>query len=144
MITTLCFLNLSRNTIRDKGSLVLSKFIKNSQRLQTLLLHWNQIRAHGSIGLSRAIRLSKSLQIIDFSFNSFARGSSKKFALRDTDDHDIGVEWKHLITRFDCVESAWKWRNTLRKNNSLIHVDLSHNGFVAEDMQAIGDGLREN
>ena len=30
------------------------------------------------------------------------------------------------------------------KNLTLLHVDISFNGFSAEDMIAIGDGLREN
>jgi len=30
------------------------------------------------------------------------------------------------------------------KNFTLLHVDISFNGFSAEDMIAIGDGLREN
>lgn len=30
------------------------------------------------------------------------------------------------------------------KNLTLLHVDISFNGFSAEDMIVIGDGLREN
>jgi len=30
------------------------------------------------------------------------------------------------------------------KNRTLVHVDISFNGFSTEDMMAIGDGLREN
>ena len=42
------------------------------------------------------------------------------------------------------MESAWKWRSTLRRNRSLVHFDMSYNQFSTEDMLAIGDGLREN
>lgn len=30
------------------------------------------------------------------------------------------------------------------KNMTLLHCDISFNGFAPEDMTAIGDGLREN
>lgn len=30
------------------------------------------------------------------------------------------------------------------KNMTLLHLDISFNGFTAEDMTVIGDGLREN
>ena len=30
------------------------------------------------------------------------------------------------------------------KNRTLLHCDISFNGFAPEDMTAIGDGLREN
>ena len=32
----------------------------------------------------------------------------------------------------------------LKNNRELLHVDISFNGFTAEDMTAIGNGLREN
>ena len=30
------------------------------------------------------------------------------------------------------------------RNSTLLHVDISFNGYNGEDMTAIGDGLREN
>lgn len=51
---------------------------------------------------------------------------------------------RHLLSQLQCVESAWKWRRSLQLNKFLTHVDISFNQFSVEDMQTIGDGLREN
>lgn len=42
------------------------------------------------------------------------------------------------------TNSAHKWSQTLRKNRSLIHLDLSFNHYNIPDMQIIGEGLKRN
>jgi len=44
----------------------------------------------------------------------------------------------------DYTLSAYKWSKMLAKNEKLLHLDISFNGFKAPDMEIIGEGLKEN
>lgn len=36
------------------------------------------------------------------------------------------------------------WRDAFRENKSLVHVDLSHNNILQQDVEVMADGLRQN
>ena len=125
---------------------MISSFIDKSETLETLQLHWNKIRAKGAMSLAKSIKTNRTIQILDMSFNSFGSGSIKKAILSDDlkKEEEVHVEQRHPMNKLECAVSAWKWRKTLMKNLTLLHVDISFNGFTDQDMIAIGDGLREN
>ena len=54
------------------------------------------------------------------------------------------MDQRHPINKLECAVSAWKWRKTLMKNFTLMHLDISFNSFTDQDMIALSDGLREN
>ena len=145
LIKTLKLLNVSKNRVSDTGAQYISTFLKTSKCLETLQVHWNKIRGKGAILISKAVKRSRSLRVLDVSFNSFASGAIRKVQVKDGDDQDgIIPERRHVLQQLQCVESAWKWRSALRRNRFLIHFDISYNQFSIEDMQVVGDGLREN
>ena len=57
-LQTLKVLNLSQNSLQDKGAFVVAEFIRKTRCLGTLQLHWNKIRAAGSIELANAIKVN--------------------------------------------------------------------------------------
>lgn len=137
---------MSKNQISDAGAKIISTFIEKSVVLETLQLHWNKIRAKGAMCLAKAIKTNRTIKILDISFNSFGSGAVKKAIVQDDPkkQEEVAAEQRHAISKLECVVSAWKWRKTLMKNFTLLHLDISFNSFSDQDMIAIGDGLREN
>ena len=121
-------------------------FINKSKKIETLQLHWNQIRAQGSMYIAKAIKSNRTVKILDVSFNSFGSGVMRRAMISDDlkKEEDVEIDLRHNKKKFECTQSAWKWRKTFMKNFTLLHADISFNGFTGEDMMAIGDGLREN
>jgi hypothetical protein len=39
---------------------------------------------------------------------------------------------------------AEAWRDAFKENKSLIHIDLSHNKMLKNDVEIIAEGLKEN
>lgn len=146
LVKTLKLFNISKNQIADAGAKIISNFIDKSQTLETLQLHWNKIRAQGAIYLAKAIKNNKTIKIVDISFNSFGSGACRRalIATNPKLEEEISIEQRHATAKFEISQSAWKWRKTLMKNFTLMHLDISFNGFTAEDMTALSDGLREN
>lgn len=87
--------------------------IKNNTCLSVLFLHWNFIKGKGSAQLAEALCSNETLLVFDSSFNSF--GSSEN------------------------NESSKAWRRAFAINKTLLHVDLSQNGFKYQDMKIIGN-----
>lgn len=100
---------------------------------------------------------------MDCSFNSFASGLSHRIVVRRPDPDKAGKDDPNMAVtlsqmafkqtqttvkgqkrEFASLDVAWHWRKALMKNRSLLHLDISHNQFKADDMEVIGDGLKEN
>ena len=91
---------------------MISRFIETSAILETLQLHWNKIRAKGAIMLAKAVKKNRTLKILDLSFNSFGSGAIRKVVVTTDQkkEEEVSPDWRHLLDKFECVESAWKWR----------------------------------
>lgn len=100
------------------GANAIARMLKNNNCLSVLLLHWNYIKGQGGIDLADALSVNEKLLVFDCSFNSF--GSSEK------------------------NQSAKSWKNMLMENKTLVHIDLSHNGFKLQDCTIIAEGLKQN
>ena len=142
-----------------------------TRELVTLLAHWNLIRAPGAILIAKQLKLNKSLRVLDISFNCMGNGLMQRFTIKRPDPEKKEKD-KFALTMtamkttqtsfaaaqfdspkkipkdkqqiFECSEAAWKWRKTLMRNMHLLHLDISHNSFKPEDMEVMGDGLKEN
>ena len=81
---------------------------------------------------------------LDVSFNAFSQGTMRRVRVKENEDDakEIPAANKHALNKYESSEVAWKWRKAFMKNYSLMHVDISNNGFCSEDIQTIGDGLR--
>ena len=87
------------------------------------------------------------MKILDLSFNSLGGvggGATRRVCVAKDPkkEFEVGIDFRHQLDKFECSEPAWKWRKTFMRNITMMHVDISFNGFTAEDMIAIGDGLR--
>ena len=96
--------------------------------------------------LAKSIKTNRTIKILDVSFNSFGSGAVKKALIKDDlkMEEEVQLEYRHAANKVECAVSAWKWRKTLMKNFTLLHMDISFNGFTDQDMIVLGDGLREN
>lgn len=94
------------------GANAIAKMLKINNELTVLLLHWNFIKGQGCVDLAEALTANERVYVFDCSFNSF--GSSEKNA------------------------SAKALKNMMVANKSLLHVDLSHNGFKLQDCKILG------
>jgi len=108
---TLSYLSLSKNEITDMGAKSISDMLVYNVSLSVLFLHWNSIRGKGAVYLADSITDNDKLLIFDSSFNSF------------------GISEKN--------ESAHAWSRLFSTNKTLIHLDLSHNGFKSDDCKIL-------
>jgi Ran GTPase-activating protein (RanGAP) involved in mRNA processing and transport len=68
--STIRFLDLSRNLIRDQGAVDLSNMILGNNTMSVLFLHWNKLQPRGGLALAKALSKNTSLQILDLSYCS--------------------------------------------------------------------------
>ena len=146
LVKHLKVINLGQNQLTDTGAFTLAEFVKNSQCLEGIQIHWNKIRCKGSIALAKVVKKCQTLLYLDVSFNAFSQGTTRRVRVKENDEdaQEIVPGRKHQLQKYECSEVAWKWRKAFMNNYSLMHVDISNNGFCSEDIQTIGDGLRQN
>ena len=153
------FFNVSKNQITDIGAKAIARLIRNSDNLRLLFLHYNKILGVGGIDIANAIGFSKSIQVLDISYNSITgtgikiikdeppegeklspKKSPKKGLKTDKNQSTVGKGFAELFHQ----GFAEPWARALRKNKSLIHVDMSHNNIRLDDVEIIADGLKDN
>ena len=78
LITSLKLFNASKNRITDKGATIVACFLRKSDKIETLLLHWNMIRQKGAISLAKAIKNNTTIRVLDLSFNSLGSGGTSR------------------------------------------------------------------
>ena len=113
----------------------------------------------GSIEIANAIGISKSLQVFDISHNSITgigikiikeeqdedkkdeknQIRRKKPSKLDKDDPTQGTKSFAELFKQGFSEP---WARAFRKNESLIHVDMSHNNIRLDDVEIMADGLK--
>ncbi len=109
---TVSFLSLSKNEITDQGAKALADMLTYNVSLSVLFLHWNNIKGKGAVALAEVLADNDKLMVFDSSFNSFGTAENNS--------------------------SAKAWAKLFSINKTLVHVDLSHNGFKAADCRIIG------
>ena len=113
--------NLSKNLITDQGAHSLVELFKQSNtKLAELYLGWNKITGPGACSIAEIMGLDTHLRVIDLCWNGLGQGHLKP-----------GTVGQHL-------------GEAIKRNNSIIHFDLSFNKISAEDTKAIGSGLKTN
>ena len=113
-------LNVNDNLITCKSMKAVSEMIRYAT-INSLFLNWNNIQAPGFSILCEALEVTDTLKILDLSFNKI---SKKNINMPDT--YPL-------------------WLSKMFKvNQSLIHVDLSHNEISLKDGEIIKAGLNDN
>lgn len=117
---TLEYLDLGYNEISDRGAICFGNLLSQNQSLKGISLAWNQIRGDGAKAVAEGIRDNNTLEVADLSWNCFASGNR-------TVDTPVDALCDMFI-----------------KNNTLIHLDLSHNNFSKDDLDRINIALTQN
>jgi len=122
-------LNLSKNEITDKAVPSICTVLDQCTDLKGLYLHYNRILSSGGNMLAQSLRTNKFLEVFDISFNSIGAGVV-------TADIEKSMNVKDTVAKL--------WSDCFRFNQSLIHVDISHNNLRQLELETIAEGLRAN
>ena len=146
------YLNVSRNEIGDMGARALALLIKESTKLRLLFMHYNRVLGFGGDEIAEAVGQSKSLQVLDISWNSICSSGrmKKNEKVKEEEKTQVGKKkqqppkanksFADLFAR----GFAESWSLAFAANNSLLHVDMSHNSLEQTDVEIIAEGLKEN
>ena len=119
---SLKLLNLSQNLIGDQGADHLSYMVTTNQTIRSFILSWNKMTSKGIENLSKGLVLNKSIVILDISFNPIGSQHPKP----------------------GLINSLKKFALYFKRDETLIHLDMSHCGFTKEDTLILNKGLKFN
>jgi Ran GTPase-activating protein (RanGAP) involved in mRNA processing and transport len=111
---TLKVLNLSRNNLTDASVAPICEVLDQCQSLDSLYLHYNKIFGKGGMQIAEALEHNGNLQILDISFNALNGGIISKDQKQRS----------KLMASF-----AEAWAKCFKNNESLVHMDISHNNL---------------
>jgi hypothetical protein len=162
-IWSILVINFSKCRLTDQGASYLAEVLESDDcKIRSVIIHWNQIKGKGSQAMAKAIKYSHTLLVFDASFNNFGSSSlSKKIIKKAEPLHAAKIEVEQgsqdkndklndsLEGEDDSefenyTQSSMKWSQTIRKNNVILHLDLSYNNFRKADIIHINEGLRRN
>eukprot|EP00347_Sterkiella_histriomuscorum_P007903 403347122 len=158
-------LDLSQNPLLKIQSYILINELLSQglNKLQTLKLEKNNIGDYtckqlcetleGGSLLADALAINKGVQVLDASFNSF--GSNQQFKQSylmmltpknnpDVENNSNSESPEKGKKQVDWNQLAQSFKNMFLQNKCLIHLDLSHNGFMDEELETMSEGLKEN
>eukprot|EP00347_Sterkiella_histriomuscorum_P005610 403355936 len=124
------YLNLSKNEITNLGADFICKMLYYNTSINVLFLHWNRILPKGGQALAKTISSHKTLQILDLSFNNIGSGIN---TIHNQFENPKLAELNAKI-----------WKECLEQNQSLLHVDLTHNSLNSGELEIIAQGLQNN
>lgn len=113
-------MDLSYNQISHRGAIALAETLLINQYLKGISIAWNQIRGDGAIAISNSLRDNNTLEVVDLSWNCFSSSSR-------VSDSPVTSLCEMFI-----------------KNNTIVHLDLSHNNFSKEDLDKLNESLSQN
>lgn len=112
-------LNISKNLLTPAINDILEKFLLSNFMLQELYLHWNKFNSTTGIKVFEALIDNDNLMVLDISWNSLGNLS-------------IDNSCSRAICEF------------LKKNEKVIHLDMSNNNFTLDESQKIAEALKSN
>ncbi|KAL4468589.1 hypothetical protein ABPG74_005092 [Tetrahymena malaccensis] len=118
--SSLSILNISNNNLTDASSEGISLFLKESQEINELYLHWNKFSSQGGIAIAKGLEQNISLQVLDMSYNGLGNPKGVKSGLKiiKSCSHQFG-QIKHLDLSFNMLtkEETVEISNFLSKSN---------------------------
>ncbi|CAD8069790.1 unnamed protein product [Paramecium sonneborni] len=112
----LLYLNLSKNNLTEHCTIELSNYIKKTQVLFELYLHFNSINSNGGINIWKALFKNSSVKVFDISYNRTAS--------------------------LECAQQMAKV--IIKQYPELMHIDISYNNFNEEQSIEIKKALDQN
>ena len=140
--TTLVKLDISCNSLSDKGVVAISECLKVNNRLKELNISKNEITSEGAMTIAEALQLNTALVKLDISHNML----SNKGALSIIDCLEINYFLQELNISQNGITSngAMEIANAIRINTTLMKLDISCNKLLDEGVAAISDSLKIN
>ncbi|EAR90532.2 hypothetical protein TTHERM_00120780 (macronuclear) [Tetrahymena thermophila SB210] len=118
--SSLSILNISNNNLTDASSEGISLFLRESQEINELYLHWNKFSSQGGIAIAKGLEKNISLQVLDMSYNGLGNPKGVKSGLKiiKSCSHQFG-QIKHLDLSFNMLtkEETVEISNFLSKSN---------------------------
>lgn len=151
-------LSLAMNKITDIGAEKIAEFLDYSgSALKSLSLHWNKIKYRGGIKIAEALVNNETLKVLDLSWNLIGKWqltnlgqlpmSEIKKKLKNQPQQSIEEAYSKLnfeqANQID--EQIGKiWGQSLKENETLIHLDLSNNDLSEMSCRLIGKEIHQN
>lgn len=139
---TLTTLDLSKNSIGDRGARMVAEGLINNKVLISCLLTDNTIGVDGGIGLAEAMVVNKTLQRLDLRRNRVDIGGASAFA--DALKVNSSLLYLNLDGNEMMCSGAQDLADALEVNTSLSELCLSDNAIADGGANALGQGLSKN
>ena len=139
---TLTTLDLSKNSIGDRGARMVAEGLANNQVLIACLLTDNTIGVDGGIGLAEAMVVNKTLQRLDLRRNRVDFSGTSAFA--DALKVNSTLLYLNLDSNEMMCSGAQDLADALKVNTSLTELHLSDNAIADRGASALGQGLSKN
>eukprot|EP00347_Sterkiella_histriomuscorum_P000204 403376781 len=158
-INKLLTLKLDKNNISDLVcqqicAHSISKMVTLNSSLKVLFIRWNRIRYKGGEILAKGLAQNKSIQIFDASFNAFGSGyqyqvhnflmTTPKQTSRKIHNQSQQFSPEKVIVNEELLNTAQSFKQMFISNASIVHMDLSHNGFMEQEIMVMNEGLKQN
>mmetsp|Transcript_20380 Transcript_20380/g.19356 ORF Transcript_20380/g.19356 Transcript_20380/m.19356 type:complete len:446 (-) Transcript_20380:931-2268(-) len=158
----LSLLNLRHNKITCTGAKSLAEMLQYNTSVSVLFLGWNKIAFRGATALAEVLRDNSNtkVQILDLAHNSIGSSLQKNYNHISQMSPKCGspVDSKNeiLISRNPFLQRQLKkqqdaiqhvsqtFKEMFQTNKTLVHLDLSYNGFRRQELAQMNEGLREN
>lgn len=118
---TLRVLSLSKNLITDEGCKAVAEMLEvNSTYLKELKLNWNSIHSAGGILIAQSLKQNNQLKVLDLGWNSLG--------MYGKSEGEVGLAWGTCLSQ----------------NKTLVHLDLSFNKILKNDVDIISEKIKVN
>ena len=130
--STVLSLNVSSNGLSDECAPSIYEMLSKNSTLRELYFRWNKITHFGGSYILQGIEEKENLAVLDLSYNNL--GQRPKFSeqrVQTITTTDEFVPKLCKILPLPCL-------------SSLLHLDLSYNGFQQQESMEIAEALKEN
>lgn len=135
---TVMSVDMTRCGIDAAAGEFLARLITKNKTITQLSLSWNQLAGHGAAKMLLALQANAALRSLDLSWN--ALGS--KAGLAAVQVRGSLPPRHHRFVEADTLLQALA--QALGVNNTLLHLDLSHNMLLASHCNVLAAALAEN
>lgn len=134
--------DLSRNSIGEKGGLMLGPAIAANESLEYLNLSWNNIRRKGAIAVANGLKNNVMLKHIDLSWNGF--GDEGAVAIGEAMKNNTILTWVDISQNRITAEAAKFIAKGAEVNEGLKYFSISHNPITSTGACQILEGFGKN
>ena len=117
--------DLSRNSIGEKGGLLLGPAIAANESLEYLNLSWNNIRRKGAIAVANGLKNNVMLKHLDLSWNGF--GDEGAVAVGEALRNNTIIQWLNVSQNRITFEGVKFLARSFEANEGIKYFSIAHN-----------------